>query len=238
LADRPSFPSTLPKVTATPVPQSADLDRRSRPRPTSASNTIRQAPFQHLSPAAHHAAQEPEIRSIRSITNQFHPSSWSRFRGGRADRINMNTAVEDHGGACRQSAQATQALNFVGPPTVAVNGNGRPDGQRPGRNGTTRPPVPEPREPFTITQFDRPDRLSSQTGTVQPGAQQFVWNGIGNTGPAMARRQLHFDGHHQPTRPPGKRPPWPTQVTGRWSTSVDLNPESPPAVGRRAETSP
>ena len=65
----------------------------------------------------------------------------------------------------------------------------------------------------------------SQTGTVQPGAQQFVWNGIGNTG------QQWPDGSYTltvTTTDPatGKTTAVPTQVTGVVD-SVDLTKNPP-----------
>jgi flagellar basal-body rod modification protein FlgD len=79
---------------------------------------------------------------------------------------------------------------------------------------------------FTITNSTGQTAFS-QTGTVQPGAQQFVWNGIGNTG------QQWPDGSYTltvTTTDPatGKTTAVPTQVTGVVD-SVDLT-QNPPLL--------
>jgi len=103
----------------------------------------------------------------------------------------------------------------------------------PRRNGLTRPRVPETAT-FTITNATGQTAFS-QTGTVQPGAQQFVWNGIGNTG------QQWPDGSYTltvTTTDPatGKTTAVPTQVTGVVD-SVDLT-QNPPCCRSAGRTSP
>ena len=151
-------------------------------------------------------------------TNQFTQQLVSF--AGVEQQINMNTQLKTMV-ALQQSAQATQALNFVGA-TVAVSGSGAQmvNGQAQWTYAPTSPATAT----FTITNSTGQTAFS-QTGIVQAGAQQFKWNGVGNTG------QQWPDGNYtltvtaaDPTT--GKTVAVPTQVTGVVD-SVDLTKNPP-----------
>src|SRR5712675_1414833 len=153
-------------------------------------------------------------------TNQFTQQLVSF--AGVEQQINMNTQLKTMV-ALQQSAQATQALNFVGA-TVAVNGTGAQMVNAQAQ--WTYAPTSAGTATFTITNSTGQTAFS-QTGPVQPGAQQFVWNGIGNTG------QQWPDGSYTltvTTTDPatGKTTAVPTQVTGVVD-SVDLT-QNPPLL--------
>src|SRR3954454_7965302 len=153
-------------------------------------------------------------------TNQFTQQLVSF--AGVEQQINMNTQLKTMV-ALQQSAQATQALNFVGA-TVAVNGTGAQMVNAQAQ--WTYAPTSAGTATFTITNSTGQTAFS-QTGTVQPGAQQFVWNGIGSTG------QQWPDGSYTltvTTTDPatGKTTAVPTQVTGVVD-SVDLT-QNPPLL--------
>src|SRR5262249_23675467 len=92
-------------------------------------------------------------------------------------QINMNTQLQTLV-SLQQTAQNSQALGFVGK-TVTVNGSTAPliNGQA---QWTFNPPSPATAT-FTITD-QTGQTVFSQTGTVQPGAQPFNWNGRDSSG--------------------------------------------------------
>src|SRR3954471_24411088 len=102
-------------------------------------------------------------------TNQFTQQLVSF--AGVEQQINMNTQLKTMV-ALQQSAQATQALNFVGA-TVAVNGTGAQMVNAQAQ--WTYAPTNAGTATFTITNSTGQTAFS-QTGLVQAGAQQFVWN--------------------------------------------------------------
>ena len=153
-------------------------------------------------------------------TNQFTQQLVSF--AGVEQQINMNTQLKTLV-SLQQTAQATQALNFVGA-TVAVNGS---NAQMVNAQAQwTYAPTSAATATFTITNSTG-QTVFSQTGLVQPGAQPFVWNGVGNTG------QQWPDGNYtlsvtaaDPTT--GKSVAVPTQINGVVS-SVDLT-QNPPML--------
>jgi flagellar basal-body rod modification protein FlgD len=88
-------------------------------------------------------------------------------------QMNMNTQLQTLV-TLQQTAQSTQALAFVGS-TVTVAGATAPltNGQA---QWTFNPPSPATAT-FTVTDATG-QTVFSQTGTVQPGAQPFTWNGV------------------------------------------------------------
>jgi flagellar basal-body rod modification protein FlgD len=153
-------------------------------------------------------------------TNQFTQQLVSF--AGVEQQINMNTQLKTLV-ALQQTAQATQALNFVGA-TVAVNGS---NAQMVNSQAQwTYAPTSAATATFTITNSTG-QTVFSQTGLVQPGAQPFVWNGVGSSG------QQFPDGNYtlnvtatDPTT--GKSVAVPTQINGVVS-SVDLT-QNPPML--------
>jgi flagellar basal-body rod modification protein FlgD len=108
-------------------------------------------------------------------TNQF-TQQLVQFAGVE-QQMNMNTQLQTLV-ALQQTAQSTQALNFVGS-TVTVAG-----GTAPLANGQVQwsfnPPSPATAT-FTVSDVTG-QTVYSQTATVQPGSQPFTWNGIDTNG--------------------------------------------------------
>jgi len=209
------IPATLPKVTATPVPQSA-ISTGAAATTDVASKTIAGNFNTFLQLLTTQLKNQNPLSPLD--TNQFTQQLVSF--AGVEQQINMNTQLKTMV-ALQQSAQATQALNFVGA-TVAVSGSGAQmvNGQAQWTYAPTSPATAT----FTITNSTGQTAFS-QTGIVQAGAQQFKWNGVGNTG------QQWPDGNYtltvtaaDPTT--GKTVAVPTQVTGVVD-SVDLTKNPP-----------
>ena len=144
----------------------ASTDRRTRPLA---------GQFPDLPDAADDAAAEPE--PARSARHQpVHPAARAVRRRRAADQAERPARLA---GRLQKTAQATQALAFVGK-TVAVDGSTAPvrrlDGslEPEGANGHQRD--------HHHHQRDRPDRLSPATIRVQPGNASFAWDGKGNDG--------------------------------------------------------
>ncbi len=136
-------------------------------------------------------------------------------------QMNMNTQLQTLV-SLQQTAQNSQALGFVGK-TVTVTGSTAPltNGQA---QWTFNPSTPATAT-FTITDSTG-QTVFTQTGTVQPGVQQFNWNGLDSQGRQWA------DGNYTmtitATGADGKSVAVPTTVTGTVS-SVDLT-QSPPVL--------
>ena len=136
-------------------------------------------------------------------------------------QINMNTQLQTLV-SLQQTAQNSQALGFVGK-TVTVTGTTAPltNGQA---QWTFNPPSPATAT-FTISDSTG-QTVFSQTGTVQPGAQPFNWNGLDSSGRQWA------DGNYTltitATGANGQSVAIPTTVTGVVN-SVDLT-QSPPVL--------
>src|ERR1700753_2868101 len=93
-------------------------------------------------------------------------------------QINTNTNLQTLV-TLQQTAQDTQALAFVGQ-TVTVNGATAALASGGQAQWTYTPTTPAPAT-FTVTNSTG-QTVFTQAGTVQPGSQQFTWNGIGNNG--------------------------------------------------------
>src|SRR3979409_494736 len=146
------IPATLPKVTATPVPQSAISTG-------AAALTAVAAKFKPLPQLV--TTQLKNQNPLSPLdTNQFTQELVSF--AGVEQQINMNTQLKTMV-ALQQSAQATQALNFVGA-TVAVSGSGAQmvNGQAQWTYAPTSPATAT----FTITNSTGQTAFS-QTGIVQ-----------------------------------------------------------------------
>ena len=211
------IPATLPQVTATPVPQSP-ISTGAPATTDVASNTLAGNFNTFLQLLTTQLKNQNPLSPLD--TNQFTQQLVSF--AGVEQQINMNTQLKTMV-ALQQSAQATQALNFVGA-TVAVNGTGAQMVNAQAQ--WTYAPTSAGTATFTITNSTGQTAFS-QTGPVQPGALQFVWNGIGNTG------QQWPDGSYTltvTTTDPatGKTTAVPTQVTGVVD-SVDLT-QNPPLL--------
>jgi flagellar basal-body rod modification protein FlgD len=136
-------------------------------------------------------------------------------------QMNMNTQLQALV-SLQQTAQNSQALGFVGK-TVTVTGSTAPltNGQA---QWTFNPSTPAT---ATLTVTDSTGQtVFSKTGTVQPGAQTFNWNGLDSSGHQWA------DGNYTltitGTGADGKAVAIPTTVTGMVN-SVDLT-QSPPVM--------
>jgi len=142
-------------------------------------------------------------------------------------QINMNTQLQTLV-SLQQTAQNSQALGFVGK-TVTVNGSTAPltNGQA---QWTFNPPSPATAT-FTVTDSTGQTVLT-KTGTVQPGAQSFNWNGLDSSGRQWA------DGNYTLTITAvganRQSVAIPTTVTGMVS-SVDLT-QSPPLLSIGGQT--
>jgi flagellar basal-body rod modification protein FlgD len=136
-------------------------------------------------------------------------------------QMNMNTQLQSLV-ALQQTAQNSQALGFVGK-TVTVTGSTAP--LTDGRAQWTFNPSTPATATFTVTDSTG-QTVYSKTGTVQPGAQAFNWNGLDNSGRQWA------DGNYTltitATGADGKPVAIPTTVTGMVN-SVDLT-QSPPVL--------
>jgi flagellar basal-body rod modification protein FlgD len=211
------IPATTSQIVATPVPQSASS--------TTAAATTDVAAGQI---AGNFNTFLQLLTTQLQNQNPLDPLDTNQFTqqlvsfAGVEQQINMNTQLKTLV-ALQQTAQATQALNFVGA-TVAVNGS---NAQMVNAQAQwTYAPTSAATATFTITNSTG-QTVFSQTGLVQPGAQPFVWNGVGNTG------QQWPDGNYtlsvtaaDPTT--GKSVALPTQINGVVS-SVDLT-QNPPML--------
>ena len=142
-------------------------------------------------------------------------------------QINMNTQLQTLV-SLQQTAQNSQALGFVGK-TVTVAGSTAPliNGQA---QWTFNPPNPATAT-FTVSDATG-QTVFGQTGTVQPGAQPFNWNGLDSQGRQWA------DGNYTlsitATGANGQSVAIPTTVTGVVS-SVDLQ-QNPPLLSIGGQT--
>jgi flagellar basal-body rod modification protein FlgD len=137
-------------------------------------------------------------------------------------QINMNTNLQTLV-TLQQTAQDTQALAFVGQ-TVTVNGSTAALAAG-GQAQWTYNPTSPATATFTVTNSTG-QTVFSQAGTVQPGSQQFAWNGLSNNG------QQNPAGNYTlsitATGANGQSVAVPTTVTGVVN-SVDLS-QNPPAL--------
>jgi len=158
-------------------------------------------------------------------TNQF-TQQLVEFAGVE-QQINMNTQLQSLV-SLQQTAQNSQALGFVGK-TVTVKGTTAPltNGQA---QWTFNPPNPATAT-FTVTDSTG-QTVFSKTGTVQPGAQAFNWNGLDSGGRQWA------DGNYTltitATGADGKSVAIPSTVTGVVN-SVDLT-QNPPLLSIGGKT--
>jgi flagellar basal-body rod modification protein FlgD len=217
------IPATNPQITATPVPKSAT--------PTGAAATTDVASTQI---AGNFNTFLQLLTTQLKNQNPLDPLDTNQFTqqlvsfAGVEQQINMNTQLKTMV-ALEQTAQATQALNFVGA-TVAVNGS---SAQMVNSEAQwTYALTSAANATFTITNSTG-QTVFSQTGLVQPGAQPFTWNGIGNSG------QQWPDGNYtlsvtaaDPAT--GKSVAVPTQVNGVVD-SVDLT-QNPPMLSVGGQT--
>src|ERR1700693_4352486 len=210
------IPATNPQITATPVPASATK---------SAAAGTTDVASQQIAGNFNTFLQllTTQLKNQNPLdpldTNQFTQQLVSF--AGVEQQINMNTQLKTMV-ALEQTAQATQALNFVGA-TVAVSGS---NAQMTNAQAQwTYAPTSAANATFTITNSTG-QTVFSQTGVVQPGAQQFTWNGVGNTG------QQWPDGNYTlnvtATAQTGNSVAVPTQINGVVS-SVDLT-QNPPML--------
>src|SRR3984957_6755747 len=137
-------------------------------------------------------------------------------------QINMNTNLQTLV-TLQQTAQDSQALAFVGQ-TVTVNGSNATLASGGQAQWTYNPTAPAPAT-FTVT-TSTGQTVFSQSGTVQPGSQQFTWNGLSNNG------QQNPAGNYTlsitATSATGQSVAVPTTVTGVVN-SVDLT-QNPPVL--------
>jgi len=142
-------------------------------------------------------------------------------------QINMNTQLQTLV-SLQQTAQATQALAFVGR-TVTVNGSTAALANHQAQWAFN--PTSPANATFTITDASG-QTVFSQSGTVQPGPQQFVWNGLGTNGQTLP------DGNYTLTIAAvganGQSVAIPTTVTGVVD-SVDLT-RNPPLLDIGGQT--
>jgi flagellar basal-body rod modification protein FlgD len=133
--------------------------------------------------------------------------------------INMNTQLQTLV-SLQQTAQDTQALAFVGQ-TVTVNGAtaALADGQAQWTYNPTSPATAT----FTVSNSSG-QTVFTQSGTVQPGSQQFTWNGIGNNG--QQNPPGNYTLNITATDTSGQSAAIPTTVTGV-VTSVDVSKNPP-----------
>jgi flagellar basal-body rod modification protein FlgD len=136
-------------------------------------------------------------------------------------QINMNTNLQTLV-SLQQTAQDSQALGFVGQ-TVTVNGSTAALANNQAQ--WTYNPTSPATATFTVTNSTG-QTVFTQTGTVQPGSQQFNWNGVGTNG------QHYPAGNYTlaitATDATGKSVAVPTTVTGVVN-SVDLS-QNPPLL--------
>jgi flagellar basal-body rod modification protein FlgD len=142
-------------------------------------------------------------------------------------QMNMNTQLQTLV-SLQQTAQNSQALGFVGK-TVTVNGTTAPLSN--GQAQWTFNPSSPATATFTVTDSTG-QTVYSKTGTVQPGTQQFNWNGLDSSGRQWA------DGNYTLTVTAvganGQSVAIPTTVTGMVD-SVDLT-QSPPLLSIGGQT--
>jgi flagellar basal-body rod modification protein FlgD len=142
-------------------------------------------------------------------------------------QMNMNTQLQTLV-SLQQTAQNSQALGFVGK-TVTVNGTTAPLSN--GQAQWTFNPSSPATATFTVTDATG-QTVFSKTGTVQPGTQQFNWNGLDSSGRQWA------DGNYTLTVTAvganGQSVAIPTTVTGMVD-SVDLT-QSPPLLSIGGQT--
>ncbi|HEY1543881.1 MAG TPA: flagellar hook capping FlgD N-terminal domain-containing protein [Xanthobacteraceae bacterium] len=135
-------------------------------------------------------------------------------------QINMNTQLQTLV-SLQQTAQDTQALAFVGQ-TVTVNGATTALASG-GQAQWTYNPTSPATATFTVTNSTG-QTVFSQSGTVQPGSQQFTWNGVGTDG------QQNPPGNYTlaitATDTSGQSVAIPTTITGVVS-SVDVSKNPP-----------
>jgi flagellar basal-body rod modification protein FlgD len=136
--------------------------------------------------------------------------------------INMNTQLQTLV-TLQQTAQDTQALAFVGQ-TVTVNGSTAALASG-GKAQWTYNPTSPASATFTVTNSTG-QTVFTQTGTVQPGSQQFTWNGIGSDG--KQNPPGNYTLKITATDTSGKSVAVPTTVTGVVD-SVDLS-KNPPVL--------
>jgi flagellar basal-body rod modification protein FlgD len=158
-------------------------------------------------------------------TNQF-TQQLVQFAGVE-QQINMNTQLKTMV-TLQQTAQATQALNFVGA-TVEVSGSNAQMSNHQAQ--WTYNPTSPATATFSISNASG-QTVFTQTGVVQPGAQQFTWNGVDNNG------QQWPDGNYTltitATGANGQSVGVPTQIIGVVS-SVDLT-QNPPVLSIAGQT--
>jgi flagellar basal-body rod modification protein FlgD len=152
-------------------------------------------------------------------TNQF-TQQLVEFSGVE-QQINMNSQLTTLIGL-QQTAQSAQAASFVGA-TVAVSGSTT---QMVNSQATWNYSVTSPANATITITNSSGQTVFTQSGTVQPGQQQFAWNGIGNNG------QQWPDGAYSiaitATNASGQSVGVSTQVQGVVS-SVDLT-QNPPVL--------
>src|SRR5690242_8009046 len=143
--------------------------------------------------------------------------------------INMNSQLQTLV-SLQQTAQDTQALAFVGQ-TVTINSatTSLANGQAQWTYNPTSPATAT----FTVSDASG-QTVFSRTGTVQPGSQQFNWNGVGNNG------QQNPPGSYTlkitATDTSGKSVAIPTTVVGVVN-SVDLT-KNPPLLNVNGQNFP
>jgi flagellar basal-body rod modification protein FlgD len=136
-------------------------------------------------------------------------------------QINMNTNLQTLV-SLQQTAQSTQALSFVGQ-TVTVSGATAPLTNSQAQ-WTFNPSSPASAV-FTITNSSG-QTVFTQSGTVQPGSQQFNWNGLDNSGKQLPDGNYTLSISAQGAN--GQSVAIPTTVTGVVS-AVDLT-QNPPTL--------
>ena len=152
-------------------------------------------------------------------TNQF-TQQLVEFAGVE-QQMNANTQLQTLV-TLQQTAQNTQALAFVGT-TVTVTGATAPMTNSAAQWSFN--PASPATATFTIANSTG-QTVFTQTGTVQPGAQQFNWNGVGSNG------QTWPDGNYTltitATGATGQSVAVPTTISGVVN-SVDLT-QNPPVL--------
>jgi|HubBroStandDraft_1064217.scaffolds.fasta_scaffold111138_1 flagellar basal-body rod modification protein FlgD len=134
-------------------------------------------------------------------------------------QMNTNTNLQTLVGL-QQTAQDSQALNFVGQ-TVTVNGATATLANNQAQ--WTFNPVSPATATFTVTNATG-QTVFTQSGTVQPGSQQFTWNGQNNNGQASPAGTYTLA--ISATSATGASVAVPTTVTGVVS-SVDVSKNPP-----------
>jgi flagellar basal-body rod modification protein FlgD len=108
-------------------------------------------------------------------TNQF--TSQLVEMSSVEQQINMNSQMSTLI-SLQQSAQSSEAASFLGA-TVSVNGS---TAQLANGQAVWNFSVPSPATATVTVSNSAGQTVFSQTGTVQPGQQQFTWNGVGTNG--------------------------------------------------------